>query len=79
MITQQDVDRLQCELEELRLSLLHERTSVLPRLEQLIDRAYEMKQNAAGGKFEHSISSVHGLLTSLVGNVQAQDRLNALH
>jgi DNA anti-recombination protein RmuC len=76
MIEQKDVDELLAELESMRASLVRDREEVRPRLEQMVARAKQMRTKAAGGKFEASVTSVHGLLESLHAGVTAQSKLN---
>ncbi len=76
MIEQKDVDTLLAELETMRMTLIRDREAVRPKLDEMIDRAKQMRQSAAGGKFEASVTSVHGLLESLRAGVQAQSQLN---
>lgn len=76
MIEQRDVDELLNELEAMRMSLLRDRQAIGPKLDELVTKARQMRQLAAGGKFEASVRSVHGLLESLSAGVRAQDQLN---
>lgn len=76
MIEQRDVDELLHELETMRASLIRDRQAIRPGLDGLIAKAGQMRKNAAGGKFEASVASVHGLLESLRAGVRAQDQLN---
>ncbi len=76
MIEQKDVDALLTELENMRITLMRDREAIKPKLDEMIVRAKQMRQNAAGGKFEASVTSVHGLLESLRAGVQAQSNLN---
>ncbi|MCC7407179.1 MAG: hypothetical protein IT442_03855 [Phycisphaeraceae bacterium] len=77
MVTQADVDRLQKELEQMRTTLLRDRAAVRASIDGLIDRAGQLRDDAAGGKFEPAIASVHGLLISLRRGLAAQAALNA--
>ena len=76
MIEQRDVDQLLNELEAMRMSLIRDRQAIQPKLDELVAKAGRMRQSAAGGKFEASVNSVHGLLESLRAGVRAQDQLN---
>lgn len=76
MIEQKDVDELLAELESMRASLVRDREAVRPKLDEMIAKAKGMRTRAAGGKFEASVTSVHGLLESLRAGVKAQTRLN---
>jgi hypothetical protein len=76
MIEQKDVDELLAELESMRASLVRDREAVRPKLEEMVARAKQMRNSAAGGKFEASVTSVHGLLESLQAGVMAQSKLN---
>ncbi len=76
MIEQKDVDTLLAELEAMRATLVRDREAVKPKLDEMIAKAQQMRNSAAGGKFEASVTSVHGLLESLRAGVQAQTRLN---
>jgi non-homologous end joining protein Ku len=76
MIEQKDVDTLLAELETMRATLVRDREAVKPKLDEMITKAKQMRQHAAGGKFEASVTSVHGLLESLRASVQAQSQLN---
>lgn len=76
MIEQKDVDTLLAELESMRMTLVRDREAVKPKLDELIAKAKQMRQNASGSKFEASVTSVHGLLESLRGGIQAQSQLN---
>ncbi|GAB4108301.1 MAG: hypothetical protein Kow00105_14890 [Phycisphaeraceae bacterium] len=76
MIEQRDVDELLAELEAMRVSLLRDRQAIQPKLDALVAKAGQMRQQAAGGKFEASVTCVHDLLESLRAGVRAQDQLN---
>lgn len=76
MIEQRDVDHLLNELEAMRAALTRDRQAIQPKLDDLVAKAGRMRQSAAGGKFEASVASVHGLLESLRAGVRAQDQLN---
>ena len=76
MIEQREVDELLNELETMRISLIRDRQSIRPKLDELVAKAKELRHRAAGGKFEASVTSVHGLLESLRAGVRAQDQLN---
>lgn len=75
MVEQRDVDELLIELETMRSALIRDRQTIKPKLEELVAKAKEMRENAAGGKFEASVTSVHGLLESLRAGIKAQDQL----
>ncbi len=76
MIEQKDVDTLLAELENMRITLIRDREAVKPKLDEMIAKAKQMRQRAAGGKFEASVTSVHGLLESLRAGIQARTALN---
>ncbi len=76
MIEQRDVDELLAELEAMRVSLIRDREAIKPKLEELVNKAGMMRERAAGGKYEASVNSVHGLLESLSAGVRAQEKLN---
>lgn len=76
MIEQRDVDQLLNDLEAMRAALIRDRRAIQPVLDELLAKAGRMRQKAAGGRFEASVNSVHGLLESLRAGVRAQDRLN---
>lgn len=76
MIEQRDVDELLTELETMRTTLMRDRKAIKPKLDELVAKAKQMRQSATGGKFEASVTSVHGLLESLRAGVKAQEQLN---
>ncbi len=76
MIEQRDVDELLAELETMRASLISDRAAIKPKLDELIAKSKQMRVNASGGKYEASVTSVHGLLESLRAGVKAQEQLN---
>jgi len=76
MIEQKDVDTLLAELEAMRATLVRDREAIKPKLDEMVSKARQMRQEAAGSKFEASVTSVHGLLESLRAGVQAQSQLN---
>ena len=76
MIEQKDVDGLLAELESMRTALIRDRDAIRPRLDEMVAKARRMRDSAAGGKFEASVTSVHGLLESLRAGVRAQTQLN---
>ena len=76
MIEQKDVDTLLAELEAMRVTLIRDREAIKPKLDEMVAKAQRMRREAAGGKFEASVTSVHGLLESLRAGVQAQSQLN---
>lgn len=76
MIEQRDVDELLIELESMRTALLRDRQSIKTKLDELVEKAGHLREDAIGGKYEASVTSVHGLLESLRAGVRAQDQLN---
>lgn len=76
MIEQKDVDELLKELEAMRLGLMRDREAIRPKLDEMVAKSRRMRDSAAGGKFEASVTSVHGLLKSLREGVQAQSDMN---
>lgn len=76
MISQQDVDKLQGELERLRHTLVRDRAEVREKTEQVIAKAKRMREEAQGGVYEASINSVCDLLDCLHAGVVAQATLS---
>jgi hypothetical protein len=76
MVDQADVNRLQADLEGLRIMLATDRPAVRGRLADLVDRTEQMRRDAAGGPFEHAVASVHDLLTVLQRSVGVQSDMN---
>lgn len=76
MIEQKDVDELLAELESMRTALMRDREAIGPKLDEMVAKAKRMRESAAGGKFEASVTSVHGLLESLRAGVRARIQLN---
>lgn len=75
MVTQADVDELQIELEQLRVAMMRDREMVRQRMSEVIEHARVMRDDAAGGKFEPAICSVHDLLLCLNRGLNAQANL----
>ena len=58
MIEQKDVDTLLAELEAMRATLVRDREAIKPKLDEMVAKAQRMRLQAAGGKFEASVTSV---------------------
>jgi len=72
MVTREQVNQLQTELEQLRTVLVRDRRSAAVQIDALLDRADRLRTESAGGDFEPSITAVHDLLQSLRRGVTAQ-------
>ena len=70
--TQQDIDRLQAELERLRALMIRDRDAATDQIGDLLDRARTMRDEAAGGKYEVAVQCVNDLLGSLQRGLNAQ-------
>lgn len=77
MITQNQVDGLRSELEQLRSTLVRDRRAASVQIDALIDRATNLRNQAEGTGYEPSIQAVHDLLGSLRRGVRAQMGLNS--
>ncbi len=76
MVTQTDVDHLQAELEQLRELVFSDKASVENRVEHVIAKADQMRQDAQGSNFEPAIESVLSLLQCFQSGIKAQAELN---
>ncbi len=65
VVEQADVDHLIRDLEGMRRVLSRDRTALRPQLEAMIWRAREMRERAAGGSLENSVTTAHDLLLNL--------------
>ncbi|MCC7147379.1 MAG: hypothetical protein IT443_13115 [Phycisphaeraceae bacterium] len=77
MITQQEIDQLKKDLEDLRKVLLRDREAVRAQIQPLIAKAQRMRADGAGGKFEPAICSVHDLLIAVQRGLTAQANLKS--
>lgn len=64
-VEQADVDGLVRDLEAMRAVLSRDRTALRPQLEAMIFRAERMRDRAAGGRFEKSLTGAYEMLIKL--------------
>ena len=79
MVTQQDVEQIERELDELRTLLMTTRDRVRPRLEELVHRTETLQglTGDGGSDFLPTLNSVHELLLAFRRGFEVTDCLRA--
>lgn len=79
MVTQQDVEQIERELDELRTLLMTTRDRVRPRLEELVHRTETLQGLADDGGSDYlpTLNSVHELLLAFRRGFEVTDCLRA--
>jgi len=75
MIEQQDVDRLQAQLEQLRDVFISDRDSLLPLIESLRGQVDALLADPEPGKLAPTVQNISRLLESLHRSTTAQSQL----
>ena len=78
MIEQQDVDRLQAELEQLRDVFTTDRGRLLPLIESLREQVDTLLADPEPGKLEPTVQNISRLLESLHRSIAAQSQLTTV-
>lgn len=79
MVTQQDIDQIESELQTLRTLLMTSRDRVRPRLEALVSRTEQLQQDGKGSAFLPTIENVHKLLLAFRRGFEVNDKLRSMH
>lgn len=79
MVTQQDIDQIESELQQLRTLLMTSRERVRPRLDALVTRTEQLQKDGAGSAYLPTLENVHKLLLSFRRGFEVNDRLRQMH
>ena len=78
MVTQNDIDQIESELQQLRTLLMTSRERVRPRLEALVDRTEQLQQEGQGSVYLPTINNVHKLLMSFQRGFEVNDKVRKM-
>jgi len=78
MVTQTDIDNLQCDLQELRTLLMTKRERVRPRLDALMDQTENLQAQAATSDYAPTIHNVHELLLAFRRGFEVGDAVRKM-
>ena len=78
MVTKNDIDQIESELQQLRTLLMTSRERVRPRLEALVDKTEELQLNGQGSVYLPTINNVHKLLLSFQRGFEVNDKVRKM-
>lgn len=78
MVTKNDIDQIETELQQLRTLLMTSRERVRPRLEALVDKTEELQLNGEGSVYLPTINNVHKLLLSFQRGFEVNDKVRKM-
>ncbi len=78
MVTQNDIDQIETELQQLRTLLMTSRERVRPRLDALVEKTEQLQQDGADSVYLPTINNVHKLLLSFRRGFEVNDKLRKM-
>ena len=78
MVTKNDIDQIESELQQLRTLLMTSRERVRPRLEALVDKTEQLQLAGQGSTYLPTINNVHKLLLSFQRGFEVNDKLRKM-
>lgn len=78
MVTQNDIDEIESELQQLRTLLMTSRDRVRPRLDALVSRTEELQQDGVGSVYLPTLDNVHKLLLAFRRGFEVNDKVRAM-
>jgi peptidoglycan hydrolase CwlO-like protein len=79
MVTQDDIDQIETELQQLRTLLMTSREKVRPRLEDLVNRTEQLQQDGVDSTYLPTINNIHKLLLAFRRGFEVNDKLRTMH
>lgn len=79
MVTQDDIDHIESELQQLRTLLMTARDRVRPRLEALVDKTEELQLDGRDSVYLPTINNIHKLLLAFRRGFEVNDKLRSMH
>ncbi|MFN3168268.1 MAG: hypothetical protein ACE37H_14510 [Phycisphaeraceae bacterium] len=79
MVTQDDIDQIETELQQLRTLLMTSREKVRPRLEDLVTKTEQLQQDGINSAYLPTINNIHKLLLAFRRGFEVNDKLRAMH
>lgn len=79
MVTQNDIDQIETELQQLRTLLMTSRERVRPQLEALVSRTEQLQHDGADSAYLPTLNNVHKLLLAFRRGFEVNDRLRQMH
>lgn len=79
MVTQDDIDQIETELQQLRTLLMTSREKVRPRLEDLVNKTEQLQQAGTDSTYLPTINNIHKLLLAFRRGFEVNDKLRAMH
>ena len=78
MVTKNDIDEIEAELQQLRTLLMTARDRVRPRLEALVDKTEQLQLDGQNSTYLPTINNVHKLLLSFQRGFEVNDKLRKM-
>lgn len=78
MVTQNDIDQIESELQQLRTLLMTSRERVRPRLDALVDKTEQLQVEGQGSVYLPTINNVHKLLLSFRRGFEVNDTVRKM-
>ena len=78
MVTKNDIDQIETELQQLRTLLMTSRERVRPRLEALVDKTEQLQINGEDSIYLPTINNVHKLLLSFQRGFEVNDKVRKM-
>jgi len=78
MVTKNDIDQIETELQQLRTLLMTSRERVRPRLEALVNKTEQLQLNGEGSVYLPTINNVHKLLLSFQRGFEVNDKVRKM-
>ncbi len=79
MVTQNDIDQIQTELQQLRTLLMTARDRVRPRLDDLVSRTEQLQHTGQDSAYLPTLNNIHMLLLSFRRGFEVNDTLRSMH
>lgn len=78
MVTKNDIDQIETELQQLRTLLMTSRERVRPRLEALVNKTEQLQQVGTDSVYLPTINNVHKLLLSFQRGFEVNDKVRKM-
>ena len=78
MVTQNDIDQIESELQALRTLLMTSRDRVRPRLDALVSRTEQLQEDGTDSAYLPTLNNVHKLLLSFRRGFEVNDTLRKM-
>lgn len=79
MVTQDDIDHIETELQQLRTLLMTSREKVRPRLEALVNKTEQLQHAGSDSAYLPTLNNIHKLLLAFRRGFEVNDKLRSMH